>query len=417
MRYLIKILLFFFLFIKLLCDALVLEAQNNNCDLYGSIMTVDSVVYTGAIRWNNEEMFLTDFFNSEKESNPYLKYLNPEKRQKAKVKSKKNYWSEFRLYNESNFDDSYSKYSRKFQCRFGDIKSIYVTGSESVHLELKTGKYIQLRGGSNDVGNKVWILDKELGLLKIAWDRIHEISFYSAPTNEEEHFGKPVYGKLISTKGEFTGFIQWDHDERLQSDLLDARSVDGEVSIAIKKIHFIQKLKDGCRVRLQSGRVLELNGKNDVNNNNRGIIVDIPGVGRVDFPWKHFLSLELLPVIDKILVGMDQFPESKRLFGKIFTNSGEIYEGIIVYDLDEAMDSEVLNGFNDQIEFSIPFRNIKSIEPKAYNYCMVDLRTGQKLYLGDQIDVSDRNAGILVFTATNEYSYFRWNEIQRIDFE
>ncbi|RUT73564.1 hypothetical protein [Ancylomarina longa] len=417
MGYLIKILLFFFLFLKLLCNSFELNAQNYSCDLYGSITTVDSVVYTGAIRWNNEEVFQTDFFNSRKESNAYLKYLDPLEHQKTRVKSRKNYWAGFKFVRESNDNDWQTKYSRKFQCRFGDIKSITVTGRESVDLELKTGKFIQLKGGSNDLGTQIWILDKELGLLKIDWERINVINFFTCSDNNCQYFGNPIYGKLISTKGEFVGFIQWDHDERLQTDFLDGRSVDGEVSIAFSNILSIQKLKEGCRVMLKSGRELDLIGKNDVNNNNRGVIVDIPGVGRVDFSWEHFLSLKLMPLPEKIAGCMDQFPNSQRLYGTVYSNAGRIYKGIIVYDLDEAMDSEILNGYNDKIEFFLPFRNIKIIEPKAFNYCMVELKTGQKLYLGDQADVSEQNAGILVFTGINEYSFLQWNEIKRIDFE
>lgn len=69
------------MFFTILLSALGIKAQNYPCYLYGSITTVDGDVYEGPIRWNDEEVFLTDVFNSEKIENPYLKYIKEEKRE------------------------------------------------------------------------------------------------------------------------------------------------------------------------------------------------------------------------------------------------------------------------------------------------------------------------------------------------
>ena len=414
MEYLAKILLFFFLFIKMLCGSFSGHAQTYQCYLYGSITTVDGDIYKGPIRWNDEEVFLTDVFNSSKESNPYLKYINGNDDEEHRSYYRRGRW--YDRYSDGARGTVNSKYDRKFECRFGDIKSISVTGRESVSLELKSGKFINLSGGSNDVGSRIWILDHELGLIKLDWDRVDVVDFYLPEKEMSEKFGNPIYGKLTTTKGEFTGFIQWDHDERLLKDKLDGKSRDGDVAIPFDKIKSINKIEGGCRVKLHSERNLELSGKNDVNRDNRGIIVTIPGVGRIDFPWKHFLSLDLTPFPESVAKCYSEFPESERLYGKITSTKGETFEGVIVYDLDEAMDSEILNGLNDKLDFSIPFRNIKIIQPKAYNYCLVELKNGEKLYLGDQTDVSDSNAGILIFTGENHYEFFKWKQIESIEF-
>jgi hypothetical protein len=313
-------------------------------------------------------------------------------------------------------EQSYSAFNRKFECRFGDIKSISITGRESVNLELKTGKFINLSGGSNDVGNLVWIMDHELGLLKIDWNRIDVVNFYSPEKQPVENFGEPIYGKITTTIGEFTGFIQWDHDERLLQDKLDGVSRDGDIDIPFTKISKIRKEENGSRITLLSGRSLLLKSSNDVSRNNRGIIVTIPNVGRIDFTWKHFLSLDLLPLPQSAMTCFSEFNDSERLYGKITNYEGETFEGVIVYDLDEAMDSEILNGFNDELEFSVPFRNVRKIIPKAYNYCLVELKSGQNLFLGDQTDVSGKNSGILIFTGNDNYKIFDWEDIQKIEF-
>ncbi|WP_321516971.1 hypothetical protein [Marinifilum fragile] len=413
MEYLSKIVLFFSLFFTILLSALGIKAQNYPCYLYGSITTVDGDVYEGPIRWNDEEVFLTDVFNSEKIENPYLKYIKEEKKRVVEYKRKRR-TSWYRV--EYRDEQSYSAFNRKFECRFGDIKSISITGRESVNLELKTGKFINLSGGSNDVGNQVWIMDHELGLLKIDWNRIDVVNFYSPEKQPVENFGEPIYGKITTTIGEFTGFIQWDHDERLLQDKLDGVSRDGDIDIPFTKISKIRKEENGSRITLLSGRSLLLKSSNDVSRNNRGIIVTIPNVGRIDFTWKHFLSLDLLTLPQNAMTCFSEFNDSERLYGKITNNEGETFEGVIVYDLDEAMDSEILNGFNDELEFSVPFRNVRKIIPKAYNYCLVELKSGQNLFLGDQTDVSGKNAGILIFTGNDNYKIFDWEDIQEIEF-
>nr|WP_320118441.1 hypothetical protein [uncultured Marinifilum sp.] len=404
MNYLYKIVLSFFLFLSVSG----LKSQTYNCNLYGSITTVDGDIYKGPIRWNDEEVFLTDIFNSQKIENPYLKYLG------NKDRSGNDYKRSNRWFNDEASQSS--RYARKFECRFGDIKSLSVTGYESVNLELNTGKFINLSGGSNDLGNSVWILDHELGLIKVAWNRIDLVNFFTPDVQATESFGDPIYGKITSTIGEFEGFIQWDHDERLLSDKLDGRSKDGDVNIPFDRIKKIQKTKYGSLISLSSGREFELKNSNDVTSQNRGIIVTISGVGRIDFTWKHFLSLELLPIPKGKINCYSEFKKTERLYGKVTTTKNDVYEGVIVYDLDEAMDSEILNGLNDNLEFSVPFKNIKKIEPKSYDYCLIELKTGENLYLGDQTDVSSTNAGVIVFKGENEYQLIKWTNIKLIEF-
>lgn len=392
-------------------------SAQNECMLYGSITTIEGRTYEGPIRWGDEEVFLSDIFNSEKISNPYLKYLN-------KSNFKTNYKSSSRSNNKdwinvsvSNKRHNTNYLARKFQCRFGDIKSITITGRESINLELKSEKYINLSGGSNDVNTRISILDIELGMLSLNWNKIDVIKFFRPTQKTSDSFGQGIYGKLTTTQGVFTGFVQWDHDERLLDDKLDGKSSDGDLKIPFRKIKSITKQENACLVKLASGREVELYGTNDVNSSNKGIIVNLPNIGRADFHWKHFISFEILEEKTPESLCDTSFPDSERLYGKIITKAGEELEGVIAYDLDEAMDSELLNGYNDDIKFSIPFRNIESIKPMANDYAAVVLKSGEKLFLGDQADVSYKNAGILIFTSFEEFSILKWDEIEKIVFQ
>lgn len=415
MNDLTKTSVFIILFFSLFLSDYNLKAQTYPCFLYGSIKTVDGNMYEGSIRWNNEEVFLTDMFNSEKIENPYMKYLDDQPKTVEYKRKNRTSWYRIEYPNNGQYG-SKSTYARKFECRFGDINSISVTGSESVNLELKTGKFINLKGGSNDLGTQIWIKDHELGLVKIDWNRIDVVHFFRPEKEVVENFGDPIYGKITTTIGEFTGFIQWDHDERLLQDHLDGSSNDGKLSIPFTKIRKIQKAEQGSVVTLQSNRELNLSSSNDVTHTNRGIVVTIPQVGSIDFTWKHFLSLEIIPLPTESVSCFSEFVESKRLYGRLSTKQNKIFEGIIVYDMDEAMDAEILNGLNDKLSFSIPFRNVKKITPKSYSYCLVELKNGQQLFLGDQTDVSGRNSGVIIFTESDKYEVVAWEDINEIEF-
>lgn len=388
----------------------------NECMLYGSVTTIEGKIYEGPIRWGSEEIFLSDIFNSEKISNPYLKYLdksNFKTNYKSSTRSNNGNWVNISI---NTRRDKSDYLVRKFQCRFGDIKSITITGRTSVNLELRSEKYINLNGGSNDVNTNISVLDAELGLLSLNWNKIDVIKFFRPAQKISDSFGEGIYGKLTTTQGVFTGFVQWDHDERLLDDKLDGKSSDGDLKIPFRKIKTITKLNNNCLVKLISGRELELHGTNDVNSNNKGIIMNLPNIGRADFHWKHFISFEILDEVAPESLCDTSFPDSERLYGKIITKSGEEFDGVIAYDLDEAMDSELLNGYNDDIKFSIPFRNIKSIKPMANDYASVVLKSGEKLFLGDQTDVSYKNAGILIFTSSEKFNIFKWDQIEKIIF-
>ncbi|MGZ2370746.1 hypothetical protein ACXR6G_13275 [Ancylomarina sp. YFZ004] len=391
-------------------------SAQNECMLYGSITTINGKTFEGPIRWGDEEVFLSDIFNSEKTSNPYIKYLNKSNFKtdyKSSSRSNNKDWINISVKNKRQ---NTNYLARKFQCRFGDIKSITITGRESVNLELKSEKYINLRGGSNDINARISILDIELGLLSLNWNKIDVIKFFRPAQKTSDSFGQGIYGKLTTTQGVFKGFVQWDHDERLLDDKLDGKSSDGDFKIPFRKIKSITKRENTCLVKLASGREIELYGTNDVNSSNKGIIVNLPNIGRADFHWKHFISFEILDEKTPESLCDTSFPSSERLYGKVFTKTGQELEGVIAYDLDEAMDSELLNGYNDDIKFSIPFRNIESIQPMANDYAAVILKSGEKLFLGDQADVSDKNAGILIFTSSEEFSIIKWDELKKIVF-
>ncbi len=381
--------------------------------IYGRVTTFDNE-YQGQIRWGKEEAFWNDYFNVTKIKNEYYESFIDQTGQ-----DKNEEW-DFVWDFSSIWEDKFNV-THEFTCQFGDIKSIHDIGKSKITIGLKNGANIRLDAtGTNDVGTSLRMKDDELGDLTIKWDRIDRIDFLPTPKNLRLRGGDPIYGTVETyRKGTFIGFIQWDHDERLGEDILDGDNRDGDIEIPFKEIKYIEKRSDGdgCQVVLNSGREFYLDGSNDVDNGNRGIIVTVPGVGKIDIPWRYFRSASFVPA-DNSGPSYHDYPTPRGIYGTVFTEDGRDYSGKLIYDIDESWEIETLNGNDDKVEYLIPFRNVKSILPKNYAYSMIELRNGDNILLGDSRDVSEDNDGILVFESSNqEPQYIRWSKVAEIVFD
>ncbi len=381
--------------------------DDNSIFLYGTITTEDDQSYTGQIRWGKEEAFLFDFFNSTKIDNDNLIHLS---RSELKDLDKQNSWVSTGWFGWSH--TSYNNdHTHSFVCQFGDILAIKPQRGNRVKVMLKNGEVLRLSGGSNDIGATVRIHDEELGMIKIDWDNIFEVRFESAPANMESAYGAPLYGTVETSSGEFKGYVQWDHDERLADDELNGDTRGGELDIPFGKIKTIKKTFSGSEVTMRSGRSFKLHGSNDVDDDNRGIIVNIMGMGRVDIPWEEF---EQVTFTEPANTTWSSGYEGKAISGSVETTDGDKYSGEIIFDLDESYDLEILDGENKDLEYSLPFRYVSKIKPKNDEASYITLRNGEKLLLEDSVDVNDDNDGILVADGPDDYRYIKWSEVEEI---
>ena len=390
----------------------VLSAQNDQGYIYGTVTTIDNKTYTGQIRWGKEETFWDDIFNSTKGKNPHLQYLERgdyDHVKKYHHMDDEDQWNFWKIW-----EDSYSSYTHSFAVRFGDIKSITLIGRKEVELKFKNGETQHFEGGSNDIGARISVFDHEIGEIKIKWDRIDKIDFEATPSKLKDRFGEPLYGTVVTRAGDFQGMVQWDHEECLTTDRLDGDSDDGYVSIPMGNIASIKKDGSGSMVTFRSGRQLYLSGTNDVDEDNRGVIVKIPEIGKIKIGWDDFESVEFKAPPVSSGPAYDSYGSSKKIQGTVQTIKGIKFSGRIVYDLDKEWDYELLHGNDDEIEYVIPFRNIKSVTPKNFNYSTVELRNGEKLLLGGAQDVSDRHDGILVFRGDEDPTYIPWEEVETL---
>ncbi|MEL6560858.1 MAG: hypothetical protein AAFQ94_21870, partial [Bacteroidota bacterium] len=354
-----------------------------------------------------------DFFNARKEKNDYYK------KNISKKEDKKTSWLDIDWNISSIWEDKTPGTLHEFTCQFGDIRQLRVTGEDDAVVQLKNGVEIPLDGtGFNDMGTSVVIMDEEIGKVIVRWSKIDKITFSDGTNSNGDTHGNYIYGTVATyRKGTFSGFIQWDMDERLTSDMLDGDNQDGDVSIAFGKIKTIVKYRNGSKVQLNSGREFYLTNSNDVNNENRGILMIIDGIGEVQIPWRSFESVEFKKP-EKSMFTYDAFKTPKGIEGTVYLHDNESHAGKIIYDIDEVWEMETLEGDDDDVKYRIPFRYIKSVQPKNYAYSMITLRNDDKLLLGDGRDVSDKNDGLLVLkSGSNEPDFIDWDKISEIVFK
>lgn len=389
-----------------------LFGQNDEGFIYGKITTVSGAIYIGQIRWGKEEAFWNDVFNSTKSSNTentYSKY--------AQDKKSKDWWDNIDGKILKIWDDTYSHQLHQFSCRFGDIKSIYPGDGEKLVCQLKNGVRINLNGGSNDIGETIIISDYELGKINLHWNKIHEITFENAPKSIEEKLGEPLYGKVLTDDSEFVGFIQWDKDERLSSDLLEGSTVSTKAAIPFGKITRIENLGNSSKVVLHNGKSMVLSGTNDVNKGNRGIIISVEDIGKIEIPWNIFESVQFDLNHNSSGSPYNSYPYPERLTGIVKDLDGNEFDGLIIFDKDEKWDIEQLEGNYKHAKYIIPFRQIKTIIPKNESYSYIILRNEKKLLLGNAQDVSSKNEGIVIIQQDNtEPIYLDWENVDEIHF-
>lgn len=407
--------------ITMLCTSLTTSAQDEGF-IYGKVYMHDDRVYEGPIRWGKEEVYWIDVFNAGKEKNPNLKFLSSREREELERRQNDwGYWSGsfWTKWIGSDWDNTNGEFTHQFSCQFGELKSIEPDGRKYVNVELQNGAKFSLLGeGYNDVGLEIRIMDAEMGQVEVEWNRIRKVEFMKTPKRIDNKFGNPLYGTVEAYGKKFTGYIQWDHDERISTDRLDGDSDDGDLSIEMGKIKSIERIGSRSLVVLKSGRELRMDGSNDVSSGHRGVIVMSKDLPTIDIPWSEFDKVTFNEFIGSPDLTYADFSKQKPLTGTVTTQDGKTLSGKIVYDLDEEFEFELLQGKSNDLEYIIPFYKVKRVEVVSANRCLIELKTGEKVSLEDAQDINEKNQGLLVFSdAKSDPKYIRWEEVKSIDFK
>lgn len=391
----IKTNLFIVLFV---CMWQGLWAGVNEVRIFGEVTTVTNKKITGYISWGKNNLYWVDLFTAMKISNPYISYFKG----KDSVLFKNDFHTEPGIH--------------VFSCRFGNIKSIRPIAADRVELQIKNGNIIELRKDSlHDIGENISIEKRDGEVEMLSWELISEVEFCAAPKDFSAPRDVPIVGIVTTPYGKFKGIVRWNGDKNSLRQTISGIIGKYGARIAFSNIVSIRKKGFVSVVNLKSGREVSLWGESDVNEENRGIFISMASVGQVCVEWPDFISFETVALKDIKQMGYEDFSEPVRLKGRVEDHDGRMMEGILVYDLDEAMDFELLEGRNGNTVYALPLRYVKKIEPKNYEYTWVELKNGTKLILGKYNDVNAKNEGVLLFRKGEEPEYFRWRIIKRIN--
>jgi hypothetical protein len=163
---------------------------------------------------------------------------------------------------------------------------------------------------------------------------------------------------------------------------------------------------------LTSGDSLELvAGSSDLGGGFRGLVVERAAGDDVELDWE-----ELARVDFRAAPSGHPPPRSSRLFGTLRTRSGVELAGLVAWDLDEALLTDVLDGEQDREDVRIPFGDIAAIERVSGARARVTRTDGTQLVLEDTNDVDASNRGIEITDAARGRVVVGWDEFAWIRF-
>lgn len=381
--------------------------------LYGTLVDQSGATHTGFLRWESEEAYWDDTFDSRQVESLWREHIDFEALHKEKQKA---YFEShglldrlaYALHNKNPDDDL----SRLFLVRFGDLARIAIDADDNITITLNNGAQYEVAGYANDVRSDILVYTGAARPTEFAWDELAEIRFSEAPV-EATPYARRLSGTVKTTRGDFTGFIMWDMSECTTIDVLNSDQED----VAMGDIKSISRTDDGhAEVTFTDGRVAVLSGSNDVDHSNRGIGIETSQFGRIYVPWRRVLSVDFANDLGSGL-GRSDFGLNGTLQGRVTDLAGKIYSGRLIYDLDEAYVHDIFSGEIRGYIYEIPFALISSIEPMADETSRLTLRDGLVLELNNDQDTGQDNGGVLVFAAEEKTAQrIPWAQIVKIEF-
>jgi hypothetical protein len=376
----------------------------------GVVETRDGETFEGPIRWDKNEAYWDDILDATKKREG--RYGEGRRREK--------HVSIFGL--RITWDEEASETKATSGIQFGYIKTLKRRSGNKATLELRDGEKITFYGSSTDLGSSVRgiiIDDFREGEVELDWDDLDMIKFGECEPDQITRPETRLYGEVETRRGDkFRGFICWDVDELFYSDILDGEEKYRNRKIPFEKIKAIERRSSSSAwVYLRDGDRIKLSGTNDVDSGNRGVVISDPDFGRVKIYWDDFDRMELLDEGEKYLKRYDEFEETKPLYGVVYDEDGDSYEGFIRWDDDETYTWERLDGEYRDLEVDVEFSQIAQIEKVSSRSCRITTRSGNSFKLSGSNDVNDENKGIFVTTEDGDRTELDWHDFDKVIFK
>ncbi len=247
--------------------------------------------------------------------------------------------------------------------------------------------------------------------------------------------GGEIHGTVTTTDGDrLTGPIRWDRNENFWDDILDARQERDEtddgfslsifgwkvsnlwrsrdyrtLTIPFGHIETLEPLWDGgATITLKNGMTLEVAESSDLGRNTRGVVVRDGARGEVELDWDGIERIEFS-------AGPGPGLDAERLYGDVVTAAGT-FRGFIVWDRDESLREDVLDGDENGRRHRVRFAEIREIERRGRDSSRVRLADGNELMLRGTNDVNSGNRGIDVTVTGLGRLQVGWRDFERVTF-
>ncbi len=156
-------------------------------------------------------------------------------------------------------------------------------------ITLTGGDTLRLGWGRDlDTGADLQLSDPGLGQVQVRWRDVERVRFHppspdveAAASRDAFDGGRALQGTVVTMTGEeLSGSVLWDADEGATWEILDGRWRDITYDVELGRVASIERVTGGgrgefrgVRATLLDGRVLELSGSNDVDAENKGVLV------------------------------------------------------------------------------------------------------------------------------------------------
>lgn len=363
--------------------------------IWATVSLTDGEAYEGYVRWDRNEGSWVDVLDGWKEipDDVYtvwrdLWHAGEGPTRTVELKGYRITWDEE--------DPDFPRQSQT-GVRFGHVASLRPLDAVRTEMTLKSGRTLVLESRSSDLGwgmRDLTIRDRSGDVTDVSWGEVSTIRFGPVPGGVAAE-GRRLYGRVRDRSGEeVRGFLAWDLDEILTTDVLDGYEDGRDREVPFSEIASIERYLGGANVTLRGGETIYLRGTNDVGRGHRGVQISVPDLGGVELEWDELdrVSFESPPP------GLEYaaFDGGGPLRGTLRTQSGEEISGLIRWNGDVEESWEFLEGSRDAWVYRIEFGFVRSIQRGEVDGALVVLRDGQELELDGRSDVNWDNRGVFV---------------------
>ncbi len=383
--------------------------------IYGTVTDRDGRDLVGFLRFDGWDTWWDDLFAADRDSSPWEGLVDEAMLKDLARERRDAYFATHGLVDRLAYALDGGRrvdLSRRLVCRYGQVARVTLGRDDGV-VETVDGNRYPVRPGRGDLDGDLTVATAGGDSTVLDFDDVRGIVFAQAPAGALPPWQR-LAGEVTTTGGVLAGFVQWDVSENCDLDILDGEDDAGSHDIPMGDIAAIARSRGGSTVTLRDGNVLALSGTNDVNDDNRGLAVHVPGTGRVTVPWKDFVKVTFAAP-GPSGAARAAFGAARPLEGRVAIKGGGERRGRLVLDLDEGSTWEILDGEHAGRDYTIPLGLVATLEPGDQG-CTVTLRDGGTLLLTEGNDIDADNAGVLVI-GPDGAERIAWSRVAALRFD